>query len=559
MTSVVDSGALIASIFGGEGEMRARCRELNWSATPLGPVERWPQSLRTAAALVLGSGFPSILVWGAERVQIYNDLYSRIIGRKHPHALGMPTHESWPALREVQEPIFQRVWARDTVNLRNAPYVLDRNGINELAYFDATFVPVIAEDGTVGGSFSTLFETTAQVASTAAALKSSSELSAVIDGMTDAVFIGTPRGLSLVNRPGLEMLGIADLQPVNAPLAELSAVWRGRRADTGEAYAIGESPLSRALRGETVSEESIIQPVNGADERLVRVHASPIRRDGVITGAVAICSDITEQRRAERAMRESEQRLIADQIAARGLAEKAREQAEAANRAKSDFLAVMSHELRTPLNAIDGYAELLELGVRGPLTEEQRVDLARIRRSQRHLLGLINEVLNYARLESGAVRYELADVRLDEALSTAEALVAPQLRAKQLEYDCTGCDAGVAVRADAEKLQQILLNLLSNALKFTDPLGRIAVRCEPHERYVTVMVSDTGVGIPADRLESVFEPFVQVDTRLTRTREGVGLGLAISRDLARGMGGELTATSELGRGSTFTLTLPLKR
>jgi signal transduction histidine kinase len=220
----------------------------------------------------------------------------------------------------------------------------------------------------------------------------------------------------------------------------------------------------------------------------------------------------------------------------------------------------MSHELRTPLNAIGGYAELLEMEVRGPLRPEQRADLERIQRSQRHLLGLINGVLNYARVDAGAVHYDVADVDLEEVLVTCEALVAPQVRANGLTLQHDACDPALRVRADREKVQQIVLNLLSNAVKFTDAGGRIEVSCAaaagaPHGE-VRLTVGDTGRGIPADKLASIFEPFVQVDARLTRTQEGTGLGLAISRDLARGMSGDLTAESTLGVGSRFTLILP---
>jgi signal transduction histidine kinase len=251
---------------------------------------------------------------------------------------------------------------------------------------------------------------------------------------------------------------------------------------------------------------------------------------------------------------------ITAHVLARREVEAARAAAEQANQAKTDFLATMSHELRTPLNAIAGYTELLEIGIHGPVTSEQRDALLRIQRSQRHLLGLINDVLNFAKLEAGHVEFAVADVRVCDVVDALEPLVAPQLRARALRYDRTGCrDDGartVQARADAEKLQQVLVNLLSNAIKFTAPGGQVAVRCHAEGDRVQVRVEDTGIGIAPDRLEHVFDPFVQVDRRLNAPHEGTGLGLAISRDLARGMGGDLTVESTLGVGSTFTLTLP---
>ncbi|MBB4636478.1 ATP-binding protein [Longimicrobium terrae] len=234
----------------------------------------------------------------------------------------------------------------------------------------------------------------------------------------------------------------------------------------------------------------------------------------------------------------------------------ARAEAERANRAKSEFLAVMSHELRTPLNAIGGYAELMEMEIHGPITPQQRESLRRVQTSQRHLLGLINEVLNYAKLETGTVHYEIAEVRLRDALAIAEALVTPQAQARELALTIVPCDPDLTVRADTDKVRQILVNLLSNAVKFTAPGGAIELGCTREGGKVHVYVRDTGMGIAANQLDRIFEPFVQVRADLTRTAEGTGLGLAISRDLARGMGGDLTAESTLDVGSTFTLTLP---
>jgi len=232
--------------------------------------------------------------------------------------------------------------------------------------------------------------------------------------------------------------------------------------------------------------------------------------------------------------------------------------ADEANRAKSVFLTMMSHELRTPLNAIGGYVQLLEMGIHGPVTEAQAEALGRITRGQQHLLRLINDVLNLARIESGRVEYDIKRCVLSDIVDAVLPLVEPQLLARKLRHE-VNVVPGLAAKADRDKLQQILLNLLSNATKFTGAGGLVSIVAfvdEQRPDRVLLRVTDTGTGIPADRLQHVFEPFVQVDDSRSRRAEGTGLGLAISRDLARGMGGDLTVTSEAGVGSTFTILLP---
>jgi len=258
-----------------------------------------------------------------------------------------------------------------------------------------------------------------------------------------------------------------------------------------------------------------------------------------------------ELQRTQLAKNRDELLAAAEQLKARTRA------AEEANRAKAQFLTTMSHELRTPLNAIDGYAELLEMGLRGPVTPAQAADLARIRRSQRHLLALVNDVLNFARLEAGRIEWDIRDVSLDDALQSVESMLRPQLEAKQIAYHRHDCDDGVLVHGDEEKLRQILVNLVGNAYKFTEPGGEVSIHCDVGEREVRIRVRDTGRGIPTEKLPTIFDPFVQVDRHLNHdSQQGIGLGLAISRDLARGMHGDLGVASAPGVGSEFVLTVP---
>jgi PAS domain S-box-containing protein len=263
--------------------------------------------------------------------------------------------------------------------------------------------------------------------------------------------------------------------------------------------------------------------------------------DGRLVGFAKVTRDLTERRAAH-------ERALAD---ARRISE-----VEVANRAKSEFLAAMSHELRTPLNAIGGYAELMQMGIGGPITEHQDEYLNRIRGSQQHLLGIITDLLNYSRIEAGQLTYDIVDVPTDRMVATVMPLVEPQAVAKGLALVQGHCPHDLIAKADRTKAEQIVLNLLSNAVKFTPAGGEVNVSCAPDGECVAIRVRDTGPGIAADKQESIFEPFVQLGRSLTSPHEGTGLGLAISRDLARAMGGDVAVESEVGAGSTFTLTLP---
>jgi PAS domain S-box-containing protein len=263
--------------------------------------------------------------------------------------------------------------------------------------------------------------------------------------------------------------------------------------------------------------------------------------EGALVGFAKVTRDLTERRAAEA-------KAVAD---ARRLAE-----VETANSTKSEFLAAMSHELRTPLNAIGGYAELLALGLGGPVTPEQTEYIERIRKSQQHLLGIISDVLNFTRIEAGHLTYELGPIPLREVIESVTPMVERQTAAKGLDLKTDLPSHQCVALGDRTRVDQIVLNLLSNAIKFTPSGGRITVKCTMSEKMASIAVTDTGKGIPPEKQGYIFEPFVQLGRSLSSAHEGVGLGLSISRDLARAMRGDLTVSSRVGEGSTFTLMLP---
>lgn len=295
----------------------------------------------------------------------------------------------------------------------------------------------------------------------------------------------------------------------------------------------------------------------------------PLKARGKLLGAITFIAATSDQRYTPTDL------LFAEDLACRAAmamdnaclyqdAERARQEAvdavaraAIADRAKTDFLATMSHELRTPLNAIAGYAELLELGMRGPISEQQREAIKRIRRSEQHLLGIVNDILMFAKTETGRIPLQLSDTSIATVLESVRFLIHPMLVEHDVRFVQEQCDWEIAVVADYDRLNQILLNLLSNAVKFSPRGGEVRVRCEVIEHLVAIHVVDKGHGIAEDKLEEIFEPFVQLSSGLTRTAEGSGLGLSISRELARLMGGDVTVESTPGMGSTFTLTLPM--
>ena len=698
-------------MFGGPGELRALCRGTDWSVTPLGPVERWSPDLRLLVRTCLASPFPTNLWCGPELVLIYNDAYRRILGSKHPEALGRRGSEVWAEIWETIGPWFESIRAGGPpVYAEDSPFVVEREGEREDVWFTFSLSAVPDERGEVIAFLNIVSETTRRMraeremeAARGAAERAERRLREVFEHAPSffAVLGGPDFTFELVNDAYYRVVGRREL--IGKPLLEALPEVRGQGFDellagvrrTGKPYIGHELPALLQRTPGAPPEQCYIDafyiPVVEVDGTVSRIiaHGADVTEPVLARQAVERLLKESEESRAAlheanarlasqaAALTESERRFRAVQDAspdasllaqavrddegsivdflfayantasqyllmggpeeivgrtmreafpesveagrldvyahivetgqpwqkdvfyrrgtvAHGLrvtavkvgdgvhiaaadlsermraeaererllvaAERARRDAEEANRAKSQFLATMSHELRTPLNAIGGYAELLLMGVRGDLAPGQREDVERMRRSGQHLLSLINDILNFAKLEAGQVEFHVGRTPVARLLEGLEDLVGPQVAAKRLRFDVSPGDPSLAALADGEKVRQVLLNLLINAIKFTDPGGVVSLACDADDAWVRIRVRDTGRGIAPAHLGRIFDPFVQVDRHLTAvSQQGVGLGLAISRDLARGMGGELVAASVAGEGSTFTLTLPRAR
>ena len=681
-----------ATPFAAPGEMAARCRAMDWAATPLGPVAQWPAALRTIVRTVLESPFPINLWCGPELVLIYNDGYRHVLGAKHPQALGRSGREVWAEIWGDVAPMFESIRAgHGSAYADDARFVVRRGGVDEDAFFTFALSAVRDEAGEIVAFLNVVSETTRRLAAEreaqlarAAAERAEARLRDVFAQAPAflAVLRGPEHVFEFANDAYAQLVGHRHVvgRPVEEALPEVRAQGFIDLLDgvlaTGTPF-IGREVLVRLAR----------TPGGVLEERFVDFVYQPLTEaDGSRTGIVAHGADVTDAVLARRELEVTNEQLqltseelqrqahaaeasearyrflanaipvqvwtatpdgaldyVSDRVAAyfgrpagqvlgegwlgvlhpddvaptterwarslrtgepyetefrlwcaaddtyrwhlsraipqhddagrilrwfgtntdieewkRAEAELKRLHVDAmeANRAKGDFLAAMSHELRTPLNAIGGYAQLIEMGVRGPVTEEQRIDLLKIQRSKNHLDSLVADVLSFAKLGSG--RIELRSTRVPVAPTIAAVLdmVGPQLAEKGLTLTSVPAPEGLAVTGDVDKIRQVLVNLCANALKFTPRGGTLSIGVRDAGAHVAISVRDTGIGIATDQRERIFEPFVQAGRALNTADNGVGLGLAISRQLARTMGGDLTVTSELGKGSTFVLSLP---
>ncbi|MBB4637266.1 ATP-binding protein [Longimicrobium terrae] len=552
---------------------------------------------RLAAVFQHAPSFLAVLRGPDHVFTLANGAYYQLVG--HREIIGKPVIEALPEVagQGFIELLNGVLWTGTPYLGRELPILLARTpgAQPEERYVDFTYLPLVEGEGERVGIIAHGFDVTGQVLArreverllaeseesrremtrtnellsgqqveleviTEQLQENAAELEAQTEALADAnlrlqasegrlrgIFDQTPIPLAVMSGPdhvytivsprytafggGRPLLGIPFRQAFPETLEGGLGEILDRVYEAGEPFFASERPVFIDRDGDGVPEEYLFD-----------VGYQPLRdTNGQVYALVSIANDVTHQ------------------VRARGELERARAEAEEANRAKSEFLANMSHELRTPLNAIGGYTELMELEIHGPVTTGQRDMLQRVQAAQRHLLTLINDILSYARLEAGRVEFDLEPLSARRVLGSLDALIAPQAASKQIAYQVLECDGELRFMGDEERVRQILVNLVSNAVKFTEAGGRVVLRCDADAEWGYLRVEDNGRGVPAEKLESIFDPFTQVDRRLDQPQGGVGLGLAISRDLALGMGGDLTAESTLGQGSTFTLRLPLVR
>ena len=360
------------------------------------------------------------------------------------------------------------------------------------------------------------------------------------------------------NAAASELLGVASAHLVHKPFSAFIDSQARRELN---AYLSGSARSGRL--------DKWALGIEKRDGRIIPVEATVSTLPSRAEGRHSLCwllRDTTARRQTEDSMHALNRSLnarVAQRTRELELAlegeQAARKDAEAANRIKTQLFARLSHEFRTPLHAVSGYLEILQQNIHGGLTSEQRRDVDRIHQAQEHLMALVNMILDFAKFESGPIELSMAEIPIEETLLGAEALVAPQLAKKTVTYTHRAGDSSLTVFADREKIQQIVVNLLANAMKFTPSGGSVELDWRVEDQTLLVRVRDTGPGIPQDKLDQIFEPFVQLRAPGILLNGGTGLGLAISRDLARAMGGDVLVSSAFGVGSVFTLSLPLRK
>ncbi|WP_232536905.1 sensor histidine kinase [Cystobacter fuscus] len=557
----------------GGGEMGELIRSMDWSATPLGPVESWPQSLRTTVSLCLSSTFPLLIAWGPERVQIYNDAYRPICGAKHPQSMGQRFNECWASALPAVGAVVDRAQAGTGSYLENLPMILDRYGYLEEAFMTFSFSPIRDESGNVGGLFHPITETTDKMLSSrrtqalqhlAARLGDVKSLAEVGERLSQAA------GESVLDLPFLlyyqfdeagrhaRLLGGTGLAP--------DSVARPAELDLG-----GPDepcwPLARVLESRRMERVEDLRSRFGAwicepyEEPPHQALLIPLLPVGAASPTGCLVAGISVRRALDASYRAFYE-LLGNTVttALTNVRAHEEEQKRAAalaeiDRAKTAFFSNVSHEFRTPLTLMLGPLEDSLADLQEPLSDGQRQRQQLIHRNGLRLLKLVNSLLDFSRIEAGRVQASYRPTDLSQLTVDLASAFESAMAQAGLTYTVTAPSLPEPVYVDTDFWEKIVLNLISNAFKFTLK-GGVDVQLTPREGRVRLTVRDTGTGIPEAEMPRLFERFHRVETTRGRTYEGTGIGLALVQELVRLQGGSLRAESVEGQGSAFHVELP---
>jgi PAS domain S-box-containing protein len=559
-----------SAFLAGGGAMGALMRSRDWTVTPLGSLESWSQSLRAAVSIMLNSRYPIALYWGPGLALLYNDAWSPIPGGKHPWALGRPGREVWPEIWDTIGPLYSRVlstgegvWQEDEL------LAMFRHGYVEECYFNFTFSPVRGEDGQIDGIFNAVLETTDRVLSERR-LRTLSRMGERADSMLSVeAACGWAAGILVENAADAPFALVYVRHGDEARLAAAKCVEAGSVAAPLVIPLDDREPSVWPLGYVDRSGEAMAAPMPAGFDLCGPVWPEPIRQVGItpIKGAgearptaflVVGVSPRLALDTNYRSFLEVAAGHVGNVIAAARAYEEERRRAEALaeiDRAKTAFFSNVSHEFRTPLTLMLGPLEDV-LAHKDGLSNEQHNRLDMAHRNALRLLRLVNALLDFSRIEEGRIQASFRPTEL--ATLTAELVSSFQSATDK---------AGLRLIVDAPPLPQlayvdrdmwekIVLNLLSNAFKFTFE-GEIAVTLRQEDGNARLTVRDTGTGIPESELPRLFDRFHRIEGAKGRSFEGSGIGLALVQELIKQHGGEITVSSEMGRGTLFTVSLPL--
>jgi signal transduction histidine kinase len=521
---------------GAAGETGRLLLATDWDATPLGPMEQWPQSLRIAVSICLNSRFPMFVWWGPHAINIYNDAYIPMLGKRHPAAFSRPAQEAWNDIWDI-------VGAqRKTVMERGEPtwnervlLVMERNGFPEDTWFTWSYSPIYDDDGSIGGMFCAVTEETGRVLAERERdrlMREAQDAARTLRNWFDNApgFVALLRGrdfvFELVNQAYYQLVGHRHLEGLPLAQALPEVVNQGYDELLRHVYDTGEPFVGRAMR-------VVLERAPGAApvERFIDFLYQPVRdASGDTVGIFVQGHDVTEQVQGAAALEE-------------------------ANRRKDEFLATLAHELRNPLAPIRQAAMVAKVT---PDAARQAWAMNVIERQVGHMALLLDDLLDVSRISRGKLQLRVTHVLLKGVVDAAVETAWPLIETKKHRLEVQLPDRPVELAVDPVRIAQVLSNLLSNAAKYTDPGGTIRLSAEEHAGRLLLRVRDDGIGLGADHLEAIFDMFSQVESAAEHAQGGLGIGLALSRGLVQLHGGTLQARSDgPGQGAEFTVSLPL--